>query len=80
MTETEYQDLVRHINEMGLTSGKVLKANGQWYIEGKAEEVARPVIKLPHWTEGKGVKVIECRRSNENESGDNTGCVFTVLP
>lgn len=59
MTNTEYNMIVRTINEMDLESGKVIKANGQWYIQGKKSAVPRPVIKLPHWTEGTKKVVIE---------------------
>jgi len=52
MTNSEYNMLVRVINDMELEKGKVLKANGKWYIEGTKSEVPRPIIKLPHWTEG----------------------------
>lgn len=59
MTHDEYNLLVQRINENDLATGKVLKANGQWYIEGEVSEVPRPVIKLPHWTEGTRQVVIE---------------------
>jgi hypothetical protein len=61
MTKEEYEMLVRSINKADYESGKVLKANGKWYIEGKKPEVPRPVIKLPHWTEGTKEVVIEGR-------------------
>jgi hypothetical protein len=63
MTNTEYNMLVRMINDLDLESGKVLKANGQWYIQGKKSEVPRPVIKLPHWTEGTKKVVIDQQKS-----------------
>lgn len=59
MTNDEYNLLVRTINELDLENGKVLKANGQWYITGKRSKVPRPIIKLPHWTEGTKRIVIE---------------------
>lgn len=59
MTDEEYEKLVRRINSADYESGKVLKANGKWYIEGKKSEVPRPVIKLPHWTEGTRKVVVE---------------------
>lgn len=52
MTHDEYTLLVQRINDDDLENGKVLKVNGQWYIEGEKSEVPRPVINLPHWTEG----------------------------
>lgn len=64
MTNTEYNMLVRMINDRDLESGKVLKANGQWYIEGKKSDVPCPVIKLPHWTEGTKKVVIEQQKSS----------------
>ena len=59
MTETEHNMLVRMINELDLESGKVLKANGQWYIEGKRSRVPKPIINLPHWIEGTKRVVID---------------------
>ena len=64
MTNSEYNMLIRMINDRDLKSGKVLKANGQWYIEGKKSDVPRPVIKLPHWTEGTKKVVIEQQKSS----------------
>jgi hypothetical protein len=64
MTNTEYNMLVRMINELDLEKGKVLKANGKWYIEGKQSAVPRPVIKLPHWTEGTKKVVIDQPKSS----------------
>ncbi len=59
MTNSEYNMLVRVINDMDLEEGKVMKVNGQWYIEGKKSEVPKPIIKLPHWTEGTKKVVID---------------------
>jgi len=64
MTNTEYNMIIRVINDFDLESGKVLKANGQWYIEGKRSDVPRPVIKLSHWTEGSKKVVIEQQKSS----------------
>ncbi len=59
MTNSEYNMLIRVINDMDLEEGKVMKVNGQWYIEGKKSEVPKPIIKLPHWTEGSQKVVID---------------------
>ena len=59
MTKTEYLILVSKINDLELESGKVLKANGQWYVQGKRSKVPAPIIKLPHWTEGTKKVVID---------------------
>jgi hypothetical protein len=59
MDRDEYNMLVRRINDEDLESGKVLKANGQWYVEGKKSNVPKPIIKLPHWTEGTKAVVID---------------------
>lgn len=64
MTNTEYNMLVRTINKHDLESGKIIKVNGQWHIEGKQSAVPRPVIKLPHWTEGTKRVVIEQQKSS----------------
>lgn len=62
MTRDEYLMLVQRIRDADLESGKVLKADGKWYVEGKKSRVAAPVIKLPHWTEGTRAVVIEGRK------------------
>lgn len=59
MTPEERELLVRTIDENDLESGRVVKANGQWFIEGEQAQVPKPVIKLPHWTEGTKAIVIE---------------------
>ena len=66
MTDEEYEKLVRRINDADYESGKVLKANGKWYIEGKKSEVPRPVIRLPHWTEGTRKVVVEGQAIKSN--------------
>lgn len=62
MDDDDYHMLIRLIQEEGYVSGKVLKANGRWYIDGKKEDVPRPIIKLPHWTEGTKKVVIEAQK------------------
>ena len=64
MTNTEYNMLVCMINEKGLKSGRALKANGQWVVEGQKCDVPSPLIKLPHWTEGTKKVVIEQQKSS----------------
>ncbi|MBE2223149.1 MAG: hypothetical protein IAF02_16525 [Anaerolineae bacterium] len=59
MDDDDYNLLVREINERNLKKGKVVKANGQWYIAGEECKVKRPIIKLPHWTEGTKKVVVE---------------------
>lgn len=59
MDNDEYNMLVRMIHDLDLKSGKVLKANGQWYIEGEKFDVPRPVINLSYWTEGTKQVVID---------------------
>lgn len=66
MTSEEYEMLVRRINEKDLESGKVLKANGQWYVEGKKSKVPKPIIRLGHWTEGTRVVVIDQPKANKS--------------
>lgn len=65
MNNEEYNKLVQTINDADLESGKVLKANGRWYIRGKKSRVPRPVIKLPHWTEGTKRGVVIEQRSKQ---------------
>jgi len=59
MDNSEYNMLVQLINDADFTTGKVMKANGQWYVEGKKSEVPAPVVNLPHWTEGTKRVVVE---------------------
>ncbi|PID85087.1 MAG: hypothetical protein CSA11_12150 [Chloroflexi bacterium] len=58
MTNSEYNMLVRVINDMDLEEGKVIKVNGQWYVQGKKSKVPKPIIKIPHWSEGTNKVVI----------------------
>lgn len=65
MNAHEKAMLVQQIRDMGLESGKVIKANGQWYIEGKPYDVPAPRFNVPHYTEGTKQVVIEHRSGNE---------------
>jgi hypothetical protein len=64
MTNSEYNLLVRRINDLDLKNGTVIKVNGKWHIMGEKSDVPRPVIKLPHWTEGTKKVVIEQQKSS----------------
>lgn len=59
MNRTEKNMLVQFIRDNDISSGTVVKANGQWYVEGKKSKVPPPVIKMPHWTAGTKQVVIE---------------------
>ena len=52
MDKDEELQLITQIRALGLNSGRVVKADGQWYIEGKKHDVAPPIINIPHWSEG----------------------------
>ena len=64
MTHDEWLMLTRLIDELELEEGRVLKANGQWFVSG-TKRVPAPYIgndpktKLGMWTEGTNKVVIE---------------------
>ncbi len=47
MTNEEYNQLVKAINDLGLCEGKVMKINGQWYIEGTKNTTDPPALPPP---------------------------------
>lgn len=65
MTGIEQQKLTHLIKELGATSGKVCKVNGEWFIiPRKKPQVPAPIINLPpaQWGDGNNVTVIEGMR------------------
>lgn len=58
MTNQEYTMLVQEIDRLGVDVGKVLKANGRWYVEGKKTTIPAPIIRLSYWVESPANGVI----------------------
>lgn len=66
MTEQEYEMLTRYINANGLDAGMVVKkVDGLWCVLGEKDSVAAPIIRLPHWTEGRRAVVLDGRNMRD---------------